>query len=138
MPSPFTMGDEKGLDSRSRTSHNGNLSRTFAVDMADSLTNTGIEGSAIPIAHRRSGGDAWICPRMVEVCRPKDAPGGTVQFQSYTTNYGGPLRKSDLMRTESRMQLYATILAGVCYRLYGDIRGAHHQDNNVKHYLKDL
>jgi CRISPR-associated endonuclease/helicase Cas3 len=58
MPSPFTMGDEKGLDARSRTSHNGNLSRTFAVDMADSLANTGIEGSARPIAHRRQGDGA--------------------------------------------------------------------------------
>src|SRR6185295_10271860 len=47
-------------------------------------------------------GDAWICPTMVEVCRPKDAIGGTVQFQSYTTNYGGPLRKSDLIRTGNR------------------------------------
>jgi CRISPR-associated protein Cas5d len=83
-------------------------------------------------------GDAWICPTMVEVCRPKGATGGTVQFQSYTTNYGGPLRKRDLIRTGNRMQVYATILASVCYRLYGDIRGAHQQDNNVKHYLKDL
>src|SRR5438309_4252221 len=58
MPSPFTIGDEKGLDSRSRTSHNGNLSRTFAVDMAVSLANTGIEGSARPIAHRRQGDGA--------------------------------------------------------------------------------
>ncbi len=83
-------------------------------------------------------GEAWICPTMVEVCRPKGAMGGTVQFQSYTTNYGGPLRKSDLIRTGNRMQVYATVLAGVCYRLYGDIRGAYQQDNNVKHYLKDL
>jgi len=48
----------KGLDSRSGTSHSANLSRTFAVAMADSLANTGIEGSARPIAHRRSGDDA--------------------------------------------------------------------------------
>jgi CRISPR-associated protein Cas5d len=67
-------------------------------------------------------GDARICPTMVEVCRLKGATGGTVQFQSYTTNYGGPLRKSDLIRTGNRMQVFATILAGVCYRLYGDIR----------------
>jgi CRISPR-associated protein Cas5d len=89
------------------------------------------------IAMLKSGG-AWICPTMVEVCRPKGFMGGTVQFQSYTTNYGGPLRKSDLIRTGNRMQVYATVLAGVCYRLYGDIRGAYQQDNNVKHYLKDL
>jgi CRISPR-associated protein Cas5d len=67
-------------------------------------------------------GDARICTTMVEVCRLKGATGGTVQFQSYTTNYGGPLRKSDLIRTGNRMQVFATILAGVCYRLYGDIR----------------
>jgi CRISPR-associated protein Cas5d len=36
------------------------------------------------------------------------------------------------------MQLFATVLAGVCYRLYGDIRGTYQEDTNVKHYLQDL
>jgi hypothetical protein len=34
------------------------LIKNFAVEMADPLANTGIEGSARPIAHRRSGDDA--------------------------------------------------------------------------------
>jgi CRISPR-associated protein Cas5d len=83
-------------------------------------------------------GDAWICPTTVEVCRPLGAAGGTVQFQKYTTNYGGPLRKGDLVRTGNRMQLFATVLAGVCYRLYGEIRGTHQQHANPKHYLQEF
>jgi CRISPR-associated protein Cas5d len=89
------------------------------------------------IAMLRSG-SAWICPTIVEVCKPKAAEGGAVQFQNYTTNYGGPLRKSDLMRTGSRMQVFATVLARVCYRLYGEIRSAHPQDASAKHHLQDL
>lgn len=83
-------------------------------------------------------GDAWICPTAVEVCRRRGGAGGTAQFQKYTTNYGGPLRKADLMRTGNRMQLFATVLGGVCYRLYGEVRGTYQQHANVKHYLQEL
>jgi CRISPR-associated protein Cas5d len=37
---------------------------------------------------------------------------------AYTTNYGGPLRKS---RT-ANFQLIATVLINVCYRIYADVR----------------
>ena len=83
-------------------------------------------------------GDAWICPTVVEVCRPWGRPGGAVQFQKYTTNYGGPLRKTKLISTGDRMQLFATVLANVCYRLYGEIRGIDQDRVNTKHYLQEL
>ena len=83
-------------------------------------------------------GDAWICPTAVEVCRPRGSRGGTVQFQKYTTNYGGPLRKAKLASSGDRMQFFATVLATVCYRLYGEIRGADQDRVNTKHYLQEL
>ncbi len=39
-------------------------------------------------------------------------------YHTYTTNYGGPLRKSGT----SNFQLIATVLVNVCYRLYADVR----------------
>lgn len=95
------------------------------------------------IAHLSSG-DAWICPLKVEVCRRIGDSGGRVRFQRYTTNYGGPLRKSSLFRTGSipggsSMQLFATVLSDVCYRLYGVVMGrAPRSVVNVRHHLQDL
>lgn len=84
-------------------------------------------------------GNAWICPMRVEVCRPRGANGGSVRFQRYTTNYGGPLRKRDLINSGSSMQLFATVLADVCYRLHGGVRsGDQSREGNARHYLQDL
>lgn len=58
---------------------------------------------------------AYISPTKVEICAP-------VKFQRYTTNYGGPLRKSDLLNSRSSYQLKATVLVDVCYRIYGVVR----------------
>jgi CRISPR-associated protein Cas5d len=88
------------------------------------------------IAMLRSG-NAWICPTAVEICKRRGAEGGVVQFQNYTTNYGGPLRKTDLVKSENCMQIFATIISNVCYRLYGEVRG-YRQDVNIKHYLQEL
>lgn len=55
-----------------------------------------------------------IIPRKVELC---SAP----QYHSYATNYGGPLRKSSLISKDNNYQLLATVLTGVCYRLYADV-----------------
>ncbi len=55
-----------------------------------------------------------IIPTKVEVCSP-------VQFHSYATNYGGPLRSSTLIRKDSNYQMFATVLIDVCYRLYAEI-----------------
>jgi CRISPR-associated protein Cas5d len=98
-------------------------------------------------------GAAWICPTHVEVCRKKrdrsddwaaGSPRGRVRFQRYTTNYGGPLRKSSLYGKGtapggSSMQLFATALSGVCYRLYGEVIGPRRPGTvNPRHHLHDL
>lgn len=54
---------------------------------------------------------AVVVPTHVEVCAP-------IVYHTYTTNYGGPLRKSGA----SNFQLVATVLVDVCYRLYADVR----------------
>lgn len=89
-------------------------------------------------------GSAWICPTKVEVCRRIGEAGGEVHFQRYTNNYGGPLRKNDLFKKGiisggSSMQLFATALSDVCYRLYGTvIGGAWKKKNDPRHHLQDL
>lgn len=93
-----------------------------------------------------SDGLAWINPVKVEVCRRVGQPGGRVNFHRYTTNYGGPERKTDLFRTGmasggSSMQLFATILHSVCYRLHGQVLGTRRSPRdgtNVCHYLQAL
>lgn len=91
-----------------------------------------------------SDGAAWICPTRLEVCRPIGESRGRIRFQRYTTNYGGPLRKKNLFSTGntpggSSMQLFATILADVCYRLHGIVVGPHGSGQiNARHYLQDL
>lgn len=89
-------------------------------------------------------GTAWICPTRVEVCRPTGTRGGRIQYQRYTTNYGGPLRKKILSSRASAsggssMQLFATALSDVCYRIYGTVLGVHRPGQvNARHHLKDL
>ena len=57
---------------------------------------------------------AYIQPVCVEICNP-------IQFHTYATNYGGPLRKGNQLAQGSSYQLYATILIDVCYKVYGTI-----------------
>jgi len=89
-------------------------------------------------------GAAWICPSKVEVCRRVGESGGQVHFQRYTTNYGGPLRKGGLFNKGtapggSSMQLFATILSDVCYRLHGvAVSSQWKRENNPRHHLQDL
>ena len=52
-----------------------------------------------------------IVPWKIEICSP-------IQYHSYVTNYGGPLRKLDSIKRGNNYQLYATVLVDVCYRLY--------------------
>lgn len=86
---------------------------------------------------------AWICPTRSEVCRRAGEPGGQIHFQRYTTNYGGPERKPDLSRKGivsggSNMQLFATVLSDVCYRLHGCVVGPPDRSPGARHHLKDL
>jgi CRISPR-associated protein Cas5d len=55
---------------------------------------------------------AYIRPTHIEICRP-------IRFERFTTNYGGPLRKTEQIRENNNLQLVATILVDVCYRVYG-------------------
>jgi CRISPR-associated protein Cas5d len=55
---------------------------------------------------------AEVMPTRVEICAP-------LLFHTYSTNYGGPLRKSKSMLKGSSYQLLATVLINVCYRIYG-------------------
>jgi CRISPR-associated protein Cas5d len=91
-----------------------------------------------------SDGQAWINPTKVEICRRCGDTNDGILYQRYTTNYGGPLRKASLMRTGtmsggSSMQLFATVLFDVCYRIHGEIVGPRKTNGiNARHYLQDL
>lgn len=58
---------------------------------------------------------AAVVPTKVEICRP-------IQFHVYNTNYGGPLRKSKLLKNGASYQLLATVLTDVCYRLHARLQ----------------
>jgi CRISPR-associated protein Cas5d len=84
-------------------------------------------------------GSAWICPTKVEVCKRAGQTGGTVRFQKYANNYGGPLRKDQVMSKGANMQLFATALADVCYRLHAEVRGrAAAGGANPRHRLQEI
>ena len=57
---------------------------------------------------------ANVVPVKVEICSP-------LVFHTYSTNYGGPLRKSKIMKKGSSYQLLATVLINVSYRLYAEV-----------------
>ncbi|HLO75156.1 MAG TPA: CRISPR-associated protein Cas5 [Magnetospirillum sp.] len=84
-------------------------------------------------------GEAWIRPTRVEICKPRHSPGGVIRFQRYMTNYGGPLRKPSQISGDDNMQLIATVLLDVCYRLEGVIeRGETRAAINARHHLQEL
>lgn len=56
-----------------------------------------------------------IVPTRVEICSP-------VIYHNYATNYGGPLRKSEVINNGGSYQLLATVLINVCYRLYAEVK----------------
>jgi len=64
-----------------------------------------------------------VIPTRVEICTP-------VQYHSYTTNYGGPLRSTSSIKSGSGYQLLATVLIDVCYKLYAEVR-ANPQKNKM-------
>lgn len=84
-----------------------------------------------------SSGQAWFHPTRVEVCRPAGAKGG-LSYQRYATNYGGPLRKDHNISSGTAMQIFATVLANACYRLYAEVRGPTDDMGGPKHHLSDL
>ena len=86
-----------------------------------------------------SHGEAWLHPLRVEICRRRGENGGAVHFQRYATNYGGPLRKEKNIKEGTGMQIFATVLANVCYRIHAEIRGTRGSGgNNPRHHLQHL
>jgi len=61
-----------------------------------------------------------VRPTKVEICAP-------VQFHRYTTNYGGPLRKSGT----NNFQFFTVVLVNVCYRLYAQAEFAGHHGSTT-------
>ena len=55
-----------------------------------------------------------IVPTQVDICAP-------LQFHTYNTNYGGPLRKPGVVKSGGGYQLLATVLTDVRYRLFADV-----------------
>ena len=88
------------------------------------------------VAHNRAG--AWIEPSRVELCRRAGSPGGAVRFETYVSNYGGPLRKTASINDDNNMQLHATVLVDVCFRLHGTVRGDRQRGGNPRHQLHDM
>ena len=64
------------------------------------------------------GFNSTVIPTKVEICAP-------IQFHSYYTNYGGPLRQSKAIKEGNSFQLLATVLIDVCYRFYAEITVNH-------------
>ena len=84
-------------------------------------------------------GAGWVRPTKVQICRRVGEKGGAIRFQRYTTNYGGPLRKSNLLKNGSSMQLYATVLSDACYRIFGEVVGQRVRNGlNPRHHLQAM
>jgi CRISPR-associated protein Cas5d len=73
--------------------------------------------------------EAYFEPQKVEICFP-------IVFHKYSTNYGGPLRKSGT----GNFQLFATVLENVCYKAHGIIRAyqAPYGGDNLRHKLQEI
>jgi CRISPR-associated protein Cas5d len=85
---------------------------------------------------------SWINPVRVEVCKRKGCAGGSINFQQYANNYGGPNRKSDQIANGNSFQFFNQIITNVCYRIYGEVlpneKEPSKKGQNSCHYLKDL
>lgn len=78
-------------------------------------------------------GKASIRPIKVEICAP-------IKYHKYTTNYGGPLRKSNQVSKGASYQIPATVLIDVCYRIYGVVEEVNESSkgNNHCHALQEI
>ena len=73
--------------------------------------------------------EAYFEPQRVEICNP-------IVFHKYTTNYGGPLKKSGTIN----FQIFATVLENVSYKVYGVILSysTPRTGNNPQHQLQEV
>lgn len=68
------------------------------------------------------GPDIEIIPQKVEICKP-------IQYNSYCTNYGGPLRAAKSIKNGNNYQMYSTVLVDVCYKIYANVVMNKNKDN---------
>jgi CRISPR-associated protein Cas5d len=60
------------------------------------------------------GQNSTVVPTKTEICAP-------LQYHSYHTNYGGPLRQTKSIAGGNSYQLLATVLINVCYQFYAEV-----------------
>jgi CRISPR-associated protein Cas5d len=86
-----------------------------------------------------SSGEAWLHPTSVAICRRCGTVGGELRYQRYTTNYCGPLRKDLNVKSGTGMQVFATVIADVCYRINAEVRGQRGSaGHNPRHHLQEM
>ena len=71
------------------------------------------------------GFNSEVRPVKVEICTP-------IQYHSYYTNYGGPLREIEKLKKGDSFQLLATVLVDVCYRIYAEVVPNHFKNGLSK------
>lgn len=67
-----------------------------------------------------------IIPIKVEICKP-------IQYQKWSFNYNGILRKSDLINNENSCQIRFLILRDVCYKIYATVVNSGKEPLNEKY-----
>ena len=80
--------------------------------------------------------NARVVPTRVEICSP-------IIYHTYTTNYGGPLRKQASVTKGASYQLIATVLVNVCYKLFASVDPGQQSHgtqpaNNGAHAYQDM
>lgn len=65
-----------------------------------------------------------VVPTKVEICSP-------IVYHGYNTNYGGPLRKSAVVKTGGSYQLLVSVLVNPCYRLYAEVKKNDHTNGQL-------
>lgn len=75
-----------------------------------------------------------IIPTRVEICKP-------IEYQRWTFNYRGTLRKHDLISKDNACQIRFLVLRNVCYKIYASVvnnhnapNGKHSHVNNAHHF----
>ena len=86
-------------------------------------------------------GKAWLHPTQVEDFCSESWFAGRVRSPINATprTMGGQLRKDLNIKNGTGMQIFATVLANVCYRIRAEVRGVHGEArSNPRHHLQEL
>lgn len=71
-----------------------------------------------------------VVPTRIEICSP-------VIYHGYNTNYGGPLRKGEVIKSGGSYQLLASVVVNPCYRLYADTRRYQNVNGKLSESTRD-